>query len=348
MARERSNGSGTYSNVDPFNAGEPVMPWDDPASADDVRAERVGTAPAPRERARDVRDEPPATPAPTAPDPEHMAPVRTTSAPIVPARTAEEEALADDHRQPQRTVPRHRGRKGGDGTGKPSGSGKGCGCRSFVGFVLLFLVVTWLFGDIAGCAFRLVTGAFDLNPSSTSSTTVDDNKAVGDAVTEHLDGILDDQSSIDLVKRDLGNRVENNFGYSADDLGIDADAYADWFLSKTSFRLRLATAYDDGTGFASFDVTVPQTFQVVSDFYDNASDYLASNKLYGSYGDGTTAVALTDEQKDQMRGFFADAVSNAELRENGYLSASLTKEGGSWSVDTGSMQDDLNYLLGSE
>ena len=142
--------------------------------------------------------------------------------------------------------------------------------------------------------------------------------------------------------------MQTNFGYTANELGIDATAYEKWFLGTIDCRLNRAQAYGDGTGFAAFDVTSPDIYRIFNDFYTKTSDYVLSNRLYGTYGPDGVAAPLTDEQKAQMSTYFNEVLSEAELRDDGYLSASLSKgDDGTWTVDDASLRETLTYLVGA-
>ncbi len=176
----------------------------------------------------------------------------------------------------------------------------------------------------------------------------DEDEAVSKAARARLDNLFDDPTTSDLIKQGLDRQLKPNFGYTANALGIDATAYEKWFLGTVDYRLNCAQAYGDGTGFAAFDVTSPDIYRMFNDFYTKTSDYVLSNRLYGTYGPDGVAVALTDEQKAQMRAYFNETLSKAAIRDDGYLSAWLSKgNDGTWMVDDTSLRETLTYLVGA-
>lgn len=237
------------------------------------------------------------------------------------------------------------------------------GCSITIGIIFL---ATLLLGVVANCGSMIITSIIGANvplieatDESDDDTGEDDaakarddaeaeDRAVSDAATARLDNLFDDPATGDLIKRGLDRQLKTNFGYTANELGIDATSYEKWFLGTIGYRLNCAQAYGDGTGFAAFDVTSPDIYRMFNDFYTKTSDYVLSNRLYGTYGPDGVAVALTDEQKAQMSAYFNEALSNAAVRDDGYLSAWLSKgNDGTWMVDDTSLRETLTYLVGA-
>lgn len=354
MARNRffprsSDGSG---DIDPFNAGDPIMPLDDVVP---TRDERVGPASRAERPEEAEAQNPQAVPA-------TATKVRTEAKTAFKAKS--KKRATDGRHVSHRAEPESESVSDDDsGTEKTTGHRWGInGYDIVVGAIFL---VTLLLGIVAvfGSAALTSTIGADVPLSEATGESDDDteendaakaqddaeaeDRAVSDAATARLDNLFDDPATGDLIKRGLDRQLKTNFGYTADELGIDATAYEKWFLGTIDYRLNRAHAYGDGTGFAAFDVTSPDIYRIFNDFYTRTSDYVLSNRLYGTYGPDGVAVALTDEQKAQMSAYFNEALSKAAIRDDGYLSAWLSKgNDGTWMVDDTSLRETLTYLVG--
>ena len=316
--------------VDPFNAGEPVMPWDDPSALHDEGCELPADSGYTAEEK--PRDDYRAPERPAAHRDERPAEVTTVDNSPTAGKSAKRPAAP---------------------SGKP-----GC-IRGVYMAVMLVILVMILFSALGSCVSDVFMSAVDNEMSDSNHAALDysqeqadaDEQAIADAVAARMDKLADDPTVIEMAKQGLDEKLESYVGYTAEELGIDADAYAAWFLSQMSYQISYAYSYDDGTGAASLEITSPLAYKIASDFYSETSDYLMANKLYGSYGDGGGAEAapLTSEQQNQMRGFFANVLAATEPSEDGYMNVAASKDdNGTWQLDEQDIQDELSYLLGAQ
>lgn len=353
MARNRffPRRSDDREDIDPFNAGDPIMPLDDVVP---TRDERVGPA-SRAERPEEAKAQNPQAVPATATK------VRTEAKTAFKAKSknravgerhvshrSEAESVSDDDSDTEETTGHRRSIHGYSTT---------------IGIIFL---VTLLLGIVAVCGSAALTSIIGANVPLIEATAEsdggtkkddaakarddakDEDEAVSKAARARLDNLFDDPTTSDLIKQGLDRQLQTNFGYTANELGIDATAYEKWFLGTVDYRLNRAEAYGDGTGFAAFDVTSPDIYRIFNDFYTKTSDYVLSNRLYGTYGPDGVAVALTDEQKAQMSAYFNEALSKAAVRDDGYLSAWLSKgNDGTWMVDDTSLRETLTYLVGA-
>lgn len=317
--------------VDPFNAGEPVMPWDDPESLHDndgCDLPAAGGYTAEEKSKDDYRA------------PERPAAQRSAK----PADNAPRRRVAQRKTQPNGNAPQQPGTP----TGKPGHM------RAFHRvFVLVVVIVMFInaFGSCASDVFDDVSSdssvSDDTNLDHSQEQMNADEQTIANIITERMDGLADDPAAVELAKQGLNSKLKSYVGYTAEELGIDADAYAAWFFSQMSYQISYAYTYDDDTGIVAVEIASPLAFQIASNFYDKASDYLMDNELYGSYDDDTVAAPLTSEQQDQMRGFFADVLTDTEPNDNGYMSvAAIKSSDGTWQLSESAIKGELNYLLG--
>ena len=355
MARNRffprsSDGSG---DIDPFNAGDPIMPLDDVIP---TRDERVGPASRAERPEEAEAQNPQAVPA-------TATKVRTEAKTAFKAKS--KKRATDGRHVSHRAEPESESVSDDDsGTEKTTGHRWGInGYDIVVGAIFLVTLLLGIVAVFGSAALASIIGAnvplIEATAESDGGTKKDDaakarddakdeDEAVSKAARARLDNLFDDPTTSDLIKQGLDHQLQTNFGYTANELGIDATAYEKWFLGTIGYRLNCAQAYGDGTGFAAFDVTSPDIYRIFNDFYTRTSDYVLSNRLYGTYGPDGVAVALTDEQKAQMSAYFNEALSKAAVRDDGYLSAWLSKgNDGTWMVDDTSLRETLAYLVGA-
>lgn len=178
------------------------------------------------------------------------------------------------------------------------------------------------------------------------STDADDEAAL-EALETRMEVLLADPSSgalHELVASHLSERMLSLLGYTADELGIDVDACATWYLGQVSFEMDSAYTYgSSGTAYAY--VTAPDANAIVWDLNDEVSDYLLDNDLWGHYG-STDSVALPNaEQREHIRSAFDEVTAAAEPVEPVLLSAYVDYVGGEWVVDEQDLVDSLSDAL---
>ena len=308
MTRLRFSNSYDDQQVDPFNAGEPIMPWDEPgALVDDIH-----------------------------------------NLPENDSHTLDEKPH-DSYRAPRRPNAPHETRVANPKTAETESASQNPGCLRTVRKAAVAIVAAVVLLDIIGsCTAGLFDNTVDSSLSDQDAYLQDDSddQAIASMATARMDNLSQDPDALKLAAQGLDNKLKSYLGYSAEELGIDADAYAEWFFSKLSYQVNYAYDYDDGTGIVAFDITSPIVYQLTGDLYDKSSDYLMENELYGSF-DGTDASPLTEEQQDRMRGFFAEVLTDAELEDSGILSFAVSKDAdGTWHIDEDEFQENLDYLFG--
>lgn len=316
MARFRSSRSHDDQQVDPFNAGEPILPWDDPEALHDDGCDLSESG-----------------------------------------AYAAEEKPQDDYRASEQTKPRHRYEATQTGEAvKSTQHGRRKGLRSCILVIVAIAAITQAFSGMSSCVASIFLDELDTDSSddysydssSSDEQVAEDEQAATDAVTSRLDELANDPSAIDLAKRGLDDKLKSYVGYSAEQLGIDSQAYADWFFSNVSYQVESAYVYDD-TGSVTLTIGSPLTYRIASDFYDRASDYLLENELFGSFANGTDVAPPTEDQQNHLRAYFADTLANVEIQSDGYMNVSVSKQAdGTWTLDEQDYQSEIDYLLGAQ
>ena len=244
------------SQIDPFNAGDPVMPGDEPEWLDEEPADEDAGLGG-NEDARG-HEEPDYAPhgeqggEPHKRDDNYQAP--TTRRRDYDAPSTED-------------APAH-------GGARPAAAGRRGGRGCMVLIVSAVLVVVALGGAFAdwvategpslsddidalldddGITFDDYVSDGDADWRDTADEL---DRAAGEAVEQRLDGLLADPAAGPLHDRAaayLDEELQSWEGYTAAELGIDADAWATWALTGATYELSSVYAYDDGTGSAYFD-----------------------------------------------------------------------------------------------
>ena len=174
-----------------------------------------------------------------------------------------------------------------------------------------------------------------------------DEGAMELAASAALSGALADPESgalHDLIAGYLDDKLLSVEGYTAEELGIDADAFATWAIDSTSFSTSGAYDRGDGTAVVYADVVAPSVNDVFWAFDDAIAEYLVEQDLWGVYG-GDRASDLTDEQRAHVADVFAGVLEDAEGVE-AFSSIALLREGDGWVVDADGLADAFTSIYG--
>lgn len=360
MRRDRHD-----EQVDPFNAGEPSLPWDEPHAFDDIADgdhdadacvldEGQYTSPT---KHRDAYRAPQTDPDPAAPEPAET-PVTAPAAPAAPKSRAERR-----HRRTRRSA--------GDAPESASASaGRRRGGRRVLKFLVLFFIAFNVVPLLVSCAVEVfIDTSFDANdsdytpPSFSSdddeplpepdfaeppsndppaSDTNADLQSCLDAVGARLAAFTpDNESARALIVEGLTEEIEFFFDRSPEDLGMDVDAAARTMIERSSFAVNAdsSATLSDGSGWVGVDAVCPPVFEVGTELNGTLSEYLIDNDLYGS------SKPLTEEQKAMANELLMDAVKSVEVGQNS-RSIDVTQTDGSWTIDEEDWTEAIRNLYG--
>lgn len=381
------------AQVDPFNAGEPTLPWDEPPSPfgeDDQTAEECAFGGEPYDSPTKEPDNYNAPAANDEQDPVASAdPMsvrglfslnksgmqdkgndkasrerRRTSVNEPGGPSTPDGALAPagaSHRQStKRRARQDSSQNDPSKTNKPR--------RSIIRTIILAILFINLV-PIACSGAISVLDEFIFSPSDDSSHdepayTPSDDDFSSDGVDENPeespDGIakqecmdiattrLDAVSSADSPERErivefLSTYYANSLGYTAEELGIDAEAFADWVLQNFSYEIDSCYAHaDEGTAYVYFDVWCPSASMIASTADEEIFDHFY--KEIDFYAENPEP--LTDAQKDQIRAIFAEALNDSWQDDPGFCSIDFVFEDGAWKVDEDSFASEMDMALG--
>ena len=326
------------AQVDPFNAGEPILPWDDPSSlADDgevfdEKDDGVEYA---------AHGEGPGAGVPHKHDDNYQAPTTRGHDYDAPS--------IDVPKKPAKKRPRRSRQNHAPAPGAPkapvtrSQSKPGNALAVIVTLIIAFSVI----GSVVPLVSSCVTNVFvdDASDGTYSSSTqislsydgdewVDENDRAASAATERLEDLLAGSSSAELRER-ISTHIDDMFvqaeGMSSDELGIDVEEWAAQVISGTRLREVEAYAYpEDGEAHAYVDVTAPSVNNAFWEADEAVYEYLYQNELLGMPN------ALDEKDRERISELFQEATDDIEPEEL-FLSVNLELVDGKWVVDEESL-----------
>lgn len=278
------------------------------------------------------------------------------SSPVGPSASARASRRQDTKR-------RAKSNSGNRGTSKTSTSRR-TAIRTII-FVILFFNVA----PIACTGTISLLDAFDSRPSVDASHdepahTPSDNDLSSDDTAESPEESPDDiakqkcldiaaarlneVSSADGPERErivafLNTYFVNSLGYTTEELGIDADAFAVWALQNFSYEIESCYVHtDEGTAAVYFNVWCPSASTIA-----NTADEAIFDRLYQEidfFAD--VPEPLTDAQKDQVRALFAEALDDSWQDDPGFSCIDFVFEDGEWKADEDSFAGEMDLVLG--
>lgn len=350
---------GHDEQVDPFNAGEPSLPWDEPHAFDGIAdgdhdADACilddGQYASPT-KLHDAYRAPQTDPAPE--------PAETpVAAPAAPKSHAERR-----HRRARRSA-------GDTPESSPASTGRHRGGRRVLKFLVLFFIALNVVPALVSCAVDIfVDTSFDTDdsdytppnfsyddedplaepdfvepPSSDPSTggiTADLQPCI-DAVNVRIAEFTpDNEAARAIIIEGLTEEIEFFFDRSPEELGMDVDAAARMMIERSSFTVNAESSatLSDGSGWVGVEAACPPVFEVGTKLNGTLSEYLIDNDLYGS------SKPLTEEQKAMANELLMDAVTSVEVGQNS-RSIDVTQTDGSWAIDEEDWTEAIRNLYG--
>lgn len=278
------------------------------------------------------------------------------SGPVGPSASARASRRQDTKR-------RAKSNSGNRGTSKTSTSRR-TAIRTII-FVILFFNVA----PIACTGTISLLDAFDSRPSVDASHdepahTPSDNDLSSDDTAESPEESPDDiakqkcldiatarlneVSSADGPERErivafLNTYFSDSLGYTAEELGIDADAFAVWALQNFSYEIESCYVHtDEDTAAVYFNVWCPSASTIAYTADEDIFDRLYQEIDF--FAD--VPEPLTDAQKDQVRALFAEALDDSWQDDPGFSCIDFVFEDGEWKADEDSFADEMDLVLG--
>ena len=132
-------------------------------------------------------------------------------------------------------------------------------------------------------------------------------------------------------------------GYTCEELGIDANAYADWALSNFSYQIDSCYAHtDEGTASLYLYTWGPDLLDMRATLRQSVYSYMSELDT----GEAGAKRPLTENEQAHIRGLLAEAIENAEMDSESFLGFQLAFEDGTWVLDLEQAQYQLGIPLG--
>ena len=344
------------SQVDPFNAGDPVMPGGEPEWLVD-EPDDVGYAPH-GEKGGEPHKDADNYQAPTTRGHDYDAPT-IDEEPEPPAAAG---WMHDLGRQWQQAMGEARGEKGRaprprrapaprGGSANPTREGVASGLRLVVIAFVVVTVIANVVPTVVSCVGEFADGAASFEwGTSVDDDYVDDVAMLSDeegeraaaAMGARLEALLADPASGELHEHlvaYLDERLLESLGRTSAELGIDSDAWATWFISSVSCGDVDAYAYENGVAHAYFDVRTPLASSVIWEAVEPISDCLAERGLT------TPTSELGADDRELVSTIFQEELGETEPLDR-FCSADLALVDGEWELEGENLEEFFRNTFG--
>lgn len=261
----------------------------------------------------------------------------SAQAPTMPEKTAEEAGGVDDERstpadRSYEDAPRSSARTSTE-THAPSGRARRSGNQ------MKALTVAIV---IALAAFFVINPFGLLNTDDGSAgdlfgSTSSGESACLELVEERMAGLVSDDDTHELVVEQFDEAMVLTTGFTAEELGIDADEFADWYLSEFWYDLdEAAYAHDasEGVSVVTFYVAFPDISEVKW-FGEDVYAYLGGQHVWGDL----------DQELDEAQLAYVDRPYQAMLTNFDTRSHLMTvyfeRVDGEWTFDEDAWTEEL-------
>ncbi len=336
------------SNIDPFNAGEPILPWRDPESEiRDADEEEREPYEAPRHG-----DE--------APEPsEALEPDLDAHGTERPAAASQKKPRA--RRRSADSLKREAARKAASQAKRGEAAGRTTGriVKVILVIWLLFLflsigrnIVSCVAGPIAPSA---AGDSHDVYvPDDLPALEEDENSPeaqcleIANTRLEHLmlSGSPEHAAAAERIATAFAQRVETDFQRTPDELGIDPAIVAEWVISSLIYKENYTNAFPEADNpYASvyYDVEACSMMTMYFDFQSDLFDYLRESGLY--LLDIKQGQELDDAQKTDIAATLQAAMVETEARESSMCVRCLLHDG-TWAIDEADFERYCDYVFG--
>lgn len=135
--------------------------------------------------------------------------------------------------------------------------------------------------------------------------------------------------------------LKDNLGYTADELGVDSKAFADRLVSGFTYEIDSCFVYENGEASVYFKTWCPGAYAIASAASDSISEYLAEGESLNDNG----ATPLTDEQRSRSRSLFAEAIDATSTANERFCLVTLSRQGDDWTYSEAELDEQINMAL---
>lgn len=234
----------------------------------------------------------------------------------------------------------------------PKAGPRNRGCSRLVGGLVWFMILSVAF-SIGSCTYDLLSGPEPVDPSSKDLAFVnpydnEDAEICRGIIEKRAVGITtpDSPQRADAAERItswMEKRILDDFARTSEELGIDVKPLAELALGALSIDISTVSTFSDPDNphaQARVEAQALCMYEMYFDFQNNARRYLKDNGLSPYTDDGS----LTEEQKTELRSYFDKAFSSNKT-EMAFVTFELTKKDGIWDLDENEFSDSFRQLL---
>ncbi len=323
------------SNIDPFNAGEPVSPWQDPESETrDDEGQEAHEAP----HHGDSTPKPPIG---------QMTGFASNNANGPKAPRTRRRSADSLKREMARQARAQRTRN------KTPGSIARRIFKLIMGILILFLLLS-TGSSIASCAASLFTPSAPNEPYDIPAFEEDEDSPEAQCLLlantrmEHLllAGTPEHAAVADRIAAAFTQRIENDFDLTPDELGVNPAIVAEWVIGSLIYKGVDTHAFpeaDDPYASVYFDVEACSMMTMYYEFQSDLYDYLSKQGLY--LLDIKQGKELADAQKTDIAGILQTAMAETGSRESS-MRVRLTLQDDTWKIDEADFERYCDYIFG--
>lgn len=352
------------SNIDPFNAGEPTLPWDG-STEESTPATESGYE---------------------APDDHYDSPVKTED--DYQAPETEEGASKPAESKPGSTpTPKSKWAEDNAGSRRRSRDAENpaptaAPKRRFPRWLIVVIILVLFnagggmldgIGSLFDSATDAVDKTFDFQLSDAPSNDSDD--AAADAGSEDsgspssngdeqqgpkisveqarslaesaLKELPNDADIKAQMAQKLDETIQSGLRYTSQELGVDTSAYAGWLFSNATYTFTHGYVFDTNdppTAPLYFSATAPKKIEVFNQAIYNTRDYFVSQKI-AYWNQDKPLPTLTDEQKAHVQQLFAAPQAPYPTDTYDSFRVELVYRDGSWTVDKEKLMQSVRSLF---
>ena len=180
---------------------------------------------------------------------------------------------------------------------------------------------------------------FDETYTLPDSEDDDEDEAYCRSVVEDLlAGLSTSATARQCLADEFSDTIEDYTDFSVDELGLDADAFVDWYLEHFWYRTDSVYCFEDDGDGSVFFWTLYADFYAFDDFLASVADYLYENDI--SEGD-----TLSDEDKAAVQALYEQFLAAFDFSDCNFASVDFTYENGTWVIDEDSWEMEMAWFF---
>lgn len=163
-------------------------------------------------------------------------------------------------------------------------------------------------------------------------------------VDEYLSAELVSDHTRDLLVETLNADCDSALLGTCEELGIDAQAWADWEMSHLSYTIDSCFVYtEDNTATVYVSYTTAGGIFELQDIYDEIDLYL---KDIDAWDEEWNLRPLSDAEKAKVGDMFTEGLADIDAEQETFFGSELVRKDGEWAIDEDAMAETMSMVLG--